>query len=108
MTYISKTDYSSLDRPEICMFLFHPRSEWGTPFSSESYQEVLIPVENKKAEIGGRFHMTDISAPNILFFTATERLSAIMMIRGKCTTVSESILWRWITGDTENQQEPRL
>ncbi len=68
MTYISKTDYSSLDRPEICMFLFHPRSEWGTPFSSESYQEVLIPVENKKAEIGGRFHMTDISAPNILFF----------------------------------------
>jgi len=68
MTDILKADYSSLDRPEICMFLFHPRPEFGTPFSSKSYQEVLIPVENKKAEIGGKFHIKDMSAPNILFF----------------------------------------
>ncbi|MCP4351595.1 MAG: alpha/beta hydrolase [Desulfobacterales bacterium] len=67
MTNISKTDYSALDQPQITMFLFHPRSEQGMSALGDNVQDVLIPVE-QDAAIGARFHMTDKSAPNILFF----------------------------------------
>ena len=67
MTDISKTDYSALDRPEILMFLFHPRPEWETSGINSPGQDVLIPVE-KDIVVGGRFHIAGRSAPNILFF----------------------------------------
>jgi len=67
MIDISKIDYSSLDRPEIRMSLFHPRPEWGPSDRKSTAQDVLIPVE-KDDVVGGRFHMTEKSAPNILFF----------------------------------------
>ncbi|MDM8526206.1 alpha/beta fold hydrolase [Desulfococcaceae bacterium HSG8] len=62
MTDISKIDYSALDRPEVTMFLFHPRaglrmSEW----------DVFIPTEGNVI-VGGRFHIAEKTAPNILFF----------------------------------------
>ena len=65
MIDISKIDYSILDRPEVTMFLFHQRSE---VFNSDiSGLNVLIPVA-KDVRIGGRFHIIDKSAPNILYF----------------------------------------
>lgn len=67
MIDISKIDYSALDRPEILMSLFHPRPEWGDPGPRGAARDVLIPVE-KDVVIGGRFHMVEESAPNILFF----------------------------------------
>ena len=67
MIDISKIDYSSLDRVEILMSLFHPRPEWGTSDRKSPAQNVLIPVENDDV-LGGRFHMTEKSATNILFF----------------------------------------
>jgi len=67
MTDISKTDYSALDRPEILMFLFHPRPERETSGINSPGQDVLIPVE-KDIVVGGRFHIAGRSAPNILFF----------------------------------------
>lgn len=63
MIDISKIDYSVLDRPEVCNFLFHPRStNWRM-----QEQEMLIPVEDK-VEVGACFHTANQSAPNILFF----------------------------------------
>ena len=65
MIDISKIDYSILDQPEVVMFLFHPR---GETFDSDiSGLNVLIPVA-KDVRIGGRFHIIDKSAPNILYF----------------------------------------
>ncbi|MBU0735068.1 MAG: alpha/beta hydrolase [Proteobacteria bacterium] len=63
----SQIDYSALDRPEILMLLFHPRPEWEGAGTGGNAREVLIPVE-KDVVIGGRFHMVEKPAPNILFF----------------------------------------
>ncbi|MGA7878002.1 MAG: alpha/beta hydrolase [Desulfoferrobacter sp.] len=68
MIDISRIDYSQLDKPQILSFVFHPRPEM--PFgasSSSSGHDLLIPTE-KDLVIGARFHITDESAPNILFF----------------------------------------
>lgn len=67
MIDISKINYSELDRPEILMFLFHPRPEWGSPRPRPSAEDVLIQVE-KDVAVGARFHLAGKEAPNILFF----------------------------------------
>lgn len=63
MIDISTIDYSVLDRPEVCMFLFHPRPE----SASADEKDMLIMVEDDIV-VGGRFHMVKKEAPNILFF----------------------------------------
>jgi pimeloyl-ACP methyl ester carboxylesterase len=60
-------DYSVLDRPEILMFLFHPRAEGGFNPGAGTGQDVAIPVETD-ISIGARFHMAGKNNPNILFF----------------------------------------
>jgi fermentation-respiration switch protein FrsA (DUF1100 family) len=67
-------DYSALDRPEVLMFLFHPRAESGAPFLAAGSQrspsgrtDIMIPVADDVA-IGARFHMAEKSGGNILFF----------------------------------------
>ncbi|MCK4988229.1 MAG: alpha/beta hydrolase, partial [Desulfobacterales bacterium] len=65
MIDISKIDYSLLDRPEILMYLFHPRPEFGRSISVSGNTEIMIPVETEIA-VGARFHLTDKSACNIL------------------------------------------
>jgi alpha-beta hydrolase superfamily lysophospholipase len=67
MIDISKIDYSQLDRPEILMYLFHPRPEFGRSMSVSDAVDMMIPVEGEIA-VGGRFHLTGESAGNILFF----------------------------------------
>lgn len=67
MIDISKIDYSVLDRPEILMFLFHPRPEWGSPRASDSVEDTLIQVE-KDIVVGARFHLAGKEAATILFF----------------------------------------
>jgi len=67
MIDILKIDYSALDRPEVLMFLFHPRPEWKTPDVDTTAHEMLIPVE-EDVVVGARFHTKEESAPNILFF----------------------------------------
>lgn len=64
---ISKIDYSSLDRPDILMSLFHPMPEWGTYEAKGTTQDVLIPIK-KDIAVGARFHIKEKSAPNVLFF----------------------------------------
>ena len=61
------SDYSHLDRPEVLMRLFHPRPEYGSNGKPANAIDLLIPVENDIV-VGGRFHMIEKSAPNILFF----------------------------------------
>jgi hypothetical protein len=68
------TDYSALDRPEVLMFLFHPRAESGAPFQAPGSRpspgdstDIMIPVADDVA-IGARFHMTEKRGANLLFF----------------------------------------
>ncbi len=75
MKDISTIDYSTLDRPEVLMFLFHPRPELEvSPFQTAESEtriagrtDILIPVKNDIA-IGARFHMAADSGGNLLFF----------------------------------------
>jgi len=93
MIDISKIDYSVLDRPEILMFLFHPRPEPRMPgytsiqpdavFTHE--RDLLIPVE-KDVAIGARFHMAEKSGCNILFFHGNGEIVADYDDLGKMYT----------------------
>jgi hypothetical protein len=67
MIDLSTIDYSVLDRPEILMFLFHPRRESDPADPESPGMDILIPVE-ENVVIGGRFYMGSRAAPNILFF----------------------------------------
>jgi len=58
---------AALDMPEILMLLFHPRPEFETPQDPTRFIDIPIPVE-ADVSIGARFHMTEMSAHNILFF----------------------------------------
>ena len=69
MIDISKIDYALLDRPEILMYLFHPRPEFGLPVSVSGRKDIMIPVASEVA-VGARFHLSGKSACNILFFHA--------------------------------------
>jgi fermentation-respiration switch protein FrsA (DUF1100 family) len=60
-------DYSVLDIPEILVRLFHPRPEIEWIEKPENSIDLLIPVEGDVV-VGGRFQMTDKSAPNLVFF----------------------------------------
>ncbi len=66
MIDLSTISYPILDRPEIGMFMFHPRKEMGMS-QAEGAQDVMIPVE-ADVSIGGRFHMASAESPNLLFF----------------------------------------
>ena len=75
MKDISKIDYAVLDRPEVLMYLFHPRPEpAGSPVQPAGSEirlpgssDTMIPVQDSVA-IGARFHLADASGGNILFF----------------------------------------
>jgi hypothetical protein len=63
----SRIDYAHLDRPEILLFLFHPRGEYHGVEKPPDATDVLIPVE-ENVVVGGRFHVAQQAAPNLLFF----------------------------------------
>ena len=75
MKDISTIDYSILDRPEVLMFLFHPRPEpTESPVQAAESEtrmagqkDILIPVQAEIA-VGARFHMAEKSGGNLLFF----------------------------------------
>ncbi len=67
MIDISRIDYSELDRPEILMFLFHPRPEWGETPANAPFEEAQVQVE-EDVVVGGRRYLADRDAANILFF----------------------------------------
>lgn len=60
-------DYSSLDRPEILLFLFHPRREISTRSNRPDQLEMAIPTE-EGIQVGGRLHIAAKQSPTILFF----------------------------------------
>ena len=64
---MKKTDYSSLDHPEILMNLFHPRREWNPVQNQNGGEDILIPVE-ADIVLGGRAYFREKNAPTILFF----------------------------------------
>ena len=87
MIDISNIDYSYLDRPEILMLLFHPRPEWDSSESNTEDHDVLIPVEHDIV-VGGRFHMTEKSAPNILFISGCWAFFCLILIYTAITSAS--------------------
>ena len=60
-------DYTSLDRPEVLMNLFHPRRDWHGSSETVDKRDFLIPVD-KEIVVGGREYFCNTSAPTILFF----------------------------------------
>jgi fermentation-respiration switch protein FrsA (DUF1100 family) len=75
MINVSKIDYSTLDRPEILLRLFHPRPEPQVSRYTAPITDTLIPPQKdflisveEQVVVGARFHMTEKSACNILFF----------------------------------------
>jgi fermentation-respiration switch protein FrsA (DUF1100 family) len=60
-------DYALLDRPEVLMFLFHPRAEAVDAVAEGTAKDILITVE-ADIVVGARFHGTNLYAPTILFF----------------------------------------
>lgn len=75
MRDISTLDYSALDRPEILGCVFHPRREWGMGAAATAARDVLVPV-GEDVVIGGRFHMVQPTAANILFFHGNGEIAA--------------------------------
>jgi len=67
MTQELKPDYSALDRPEVSMFLFHPRAEMTSLDRPNAGLDILIPVADE-IHVGARFHVQDRRCANILFF----------------------------------------
>lgn len=63
----STIDFSKLDRPEILLFLFHPRPDIQSAPLRDRAMDLSIPVEGENT-IGARFHFFGNRAPNILFF----------------------------------------
>jgi hypothetical protein len=78
-----KADFSALDTPEVLMFLFHPRREYGVPHAKFSGSgagvpgtaDVSVPVETDIV-VGARFHLKDRRHPNILFFHGNGEIAA--------------------------------
>lgn len=62
-----RADYSALDRPDVLMFLFHPRKSAPSAENRDNLQEVRIPVADGIA-VGARFHLADAGGPTLLFF----------------------------------------
>ena len=67
MTDNIKSDYSALDRPEVSMFLFHPRTEMAPNRKVSAGMDLLIPVADD-IQVGARFHIQGRECANILFF----------------------------------------
>ncbi len=67
MTDETKLDYSALDRPEVSMFLFHPRAEMPPGNRANTGLDILIPVADE-IHVGARFHIQGKQCANILFF----------------------------------------
>ena len=77
------SDYTALDKPEVLMFLFHPRRDYGVePHRSSGkgtevpgVTDILMPVEDD-AVVGARFHLADPCYANILFFHGNGEIAA--------------------------------
>jgi hypothetical protein len=76
-------DFTALDRPEVLMFLFHPRREYGVPSAAApgdetkvpGVKDVLIPVEDGIV-VGARLHLSGRAHASILFFHGNGEIAA--------------------------------
>ena len=62
-----KQAYAALDQPFVTQFLFHPRREGAYRIPDGARSDLLIPV-GTDVSVGASLHLSDTSAPVILFF----------------------------------------
>jgi pimeloyl-ACP methyl ester carboxylesterase len=67
MTLFDEKDYSNLDCDDVGLFLFHPRTDYGSAKTPLNAKDVRIEVETG-VEIGARFHLSGPLSPIIIFF----------------------------------------
>ena len=60
-------DYRRLDRPEVLLFVFHPRPEPALTRLPDGAVDVRVPVDGD-THLGARFHRCASAAPTVLFF----------------------------------------
>jgi pimeloyl-ACP methyl ester carboxylesterase len=75
MKLSKQTDYSILDRSEICTRIFYPRPEVGSSSKGKSESDILIPVAGQ-AQIGAKFHVGNKAGSLILFFHGNGEIAA--------------------------------
>jgi fermentation-respiration switch protein FrsA (DUF1100 family) len=63
----SSMNHALLDHPNVLLLLFHPRPSYPGVTPPANAQDILIPVA-ENVVIGGRFHIADSNAVNLLFF----------------------------------------
>jgi len=76
-------DFSALDRPDVLMFLFHPRRDYSMPLGTSpaaetklpGVQDLLVPIEDG-IFVGARFHLGGLPQANILFFHGNGEIAA--------------------------------
>ena len=76
MIDLTQIDYAELDRPEILMLLFHPRPEWASPEPVPGCHDVTVPLKDDGFTLGAKFHLSEASAPAILFFHGNGEIAA--------------------------------
>lgn len=67
MVDLASIDYAVLDRPEILMYLFHPRPETSAAAPPAGSVDLMIPVA-PEVSVGGRLHPAAPTAATLLFF----------------------------------------
>ena len=67
MPFHHTADYSTLDRPDVLMHLFHPRQFPEPGDDPDPSRTIRIPVDGD-IRVGARFHMAHTDGPSILFF----------------------------------------
>jgi hypothetical protein len=76
-------DFTSLDRPAVLTFLFHPRRDAGGPLRKPIEEatefpgvaDALVPVEDGIV-VGARFHLADRRNATLLFFHGNGEIAA--------------------------------
>ncbi len=66
MTAATPPGIAALDRPDVLVYLFHPRPEAEGHYRGPA-QSLMIPVA-AEAAVGARFHVQSATNPNLLFF----------------------------------------
>ena len=67
--------HTVLDRPEVLQVLFHPRKNYGSPYSTTDVRLISVGVE-PGVRVGGRLYPAESNSPLIIFFHGNGEIAA--------------------------------